>query len=57
MAENVAVLQVQENPEEFFPLAAALAALENHGGENAARGEKPHQGFLGEKRASGHRVV
>jgi hypothetical protein len=51
VAENVAVLGTQENPEQFFPLAAAVAVLEHHGGENAARGEKPHQGVLGEKRA------
>jgi hypothetical protein len=45
------VLGTQENPEQFFPLAAALAVLENHGGENAVRGEKRHQGFFAEKRA------
>jgi hypothetical protein len=51
VAENVAVLGTQENPEQFFPLAAALAVLENHDRENAGRGEKPHQGFFREKRA------
>jgi hypothetical protein len=45
------VLGTHENPEQFFPLAAALGVLENHDGENEVRGEKAHQGFFAEKRA------
>jgi YD repeat-containing protein len=40
-----------ESREQFFPLAAALAMLENHDGENAVGSEKPHQGIFCEKRA------
>ena len=39
------VLQAQENPDQFFPLAACLAAFETRGGANAARGEKPRLGL------------
>jgi hypothetical protein len=42
VAENVAVLGTQENPEQFFPLAAALAVLENHDGEKRAL----HRGIM-----------
>ena len=49
--DNVAVLEAHDNREQIFPFAAALAALENHDGENAVRGKKPHQGIFFEKRA------
>jgi hypothetical protein len=37
--------------EEVFFLAAALALLETHGGENRARGKKSHQGIFPRNRA------
>ena len=42
------VLQAQENPGQFFP----LAAVETHGGANAARAEKPRLGLSSFKTAS-----
>ena len=39
------VLQAQENADQFFPLAAGVAAVETRGGANAARGEKPRLGL------------
>jgi hypothetical protein len=59
MAENVAVLGTQENPEQFFPLAAALAVLENHDGENAGRGEKRalHRGITWSNSTTAFRVA
>lgn len=38
--------------EEIFSLAAGVAALETRIGENAIRGEKPHQGIFVENRST-----
>jgi RHS repeat-associated protein len=46
------VLRAQENPAQFFPLAAGLAAVETHGGANAASAEKPRLGLSSLRTAS-----
>ena len=40
------VLRAQENPAQFFSLAAGLVAVETRSGANAARAEKPRLGLL-----------
>jgi hypothetical protein len=50
VADNISVLEVCENPEQIFSLAALSVAIRRTRiSENAPKGEKSHQGVAGQK--------